>query len=89
MSVNSCINCAHAVWARTKNGHLHPNQEGRCTWTLPPIPIPLAFNYSYGKRTVPSPSGGYINRIALYFNCPCWEPKSEENGHEPLRPSHP
>jgi len=76
MSVNSCINCAHAVWVRTKNGRLHPNQEGRCDWKMPQIDIPMAFYYISNEREVPKPSGGSIGRLGPYTNCPCWEPKS-------------
>ena len=28
-----CERCKFAEWARTRNGRLNPNKQGKCTWT--------------------------------------------------------
>lgn len=35
-----CIGCRFAEWDRTKNGALHPNKSGRCTWRPKIEPMP-------------------------------------------------
>lgn len=35
-----CIGCRFAEWERTKNGKLHPNKLGHCTWGSKMSPMP-------------------------------------------------
>lgn len=57
-----CDNCKYAEWHRTKNGKLHPDKQGRCTyvWCAPSLPKAFYFPGSYGNT--PYPSGGHIER---------------------------
>ena len=48
-----CEKCLHAWWHRTKNGRLHPDGRGECTWTLTKVMLPVTmystmenFNFS-------------------------------------------
>jgi len=65
MTENSCLNCVHAAWNRTKTEHhslgrYEPFSEyGRCN----------AFDYT---------SGGVISRAMPRLNCPFWESKIKE-----------
>lgn len=64
-----CRNCVHALWARTANGRLHPNGQGRCDYPMPVIEVPAVISGYYAKEpqpfTVPI-SNRYIERNAQY-----------------------
>lgn len=69
-----CKDCKYAKWERTKNGSLHPNGEGRCSYqyTVPPLPASM-----YWINT-PIPAGGMINRKKeLKTHCPYWQRKEK------------
>ena len=70
---NVCTTCRFADWSRTINGRLHPSGDGRCTWELPRVNLPIAFYYigTGDKHNLPQPSGGIIDRRNLR-PCPAW-----------------
>lgn len=71
-----CLTCQHARWDRTASGRLHPSGEGRCWYTIPPMPeIPAAFYWSTLSHTSPSAYGGSISRKHGFETCPCYAPK--------------
>jgi hypothetical protein len=74
-----CMECRFAEWARTKNGRLHPDGNGKCTWRIPEIPIPRAFtiNFRYAD-VIPQPAGGYITRDSQHAirQCPTFEART-------------
>lgn len=39
-----CLKCRHATWKTKKNGSLHPDKSGQCTWTLADQPLPISFS---------------------------------------------
>ena len=70
----TCMTCCFSNWQKTKNGRLHPSGDGRCMWKLPEIALPIAYSYpgNMDRKSVPSPSGGYINRKTLR-PCSAWK----------------
>lgn len=70
----NCIDCKYALWAKTTNGRLHPSGDGKCTWKMPTIILPISFYYPVGRNEIPQPLGGYIDRKKLR-DCPAWEEK--------------
>lgn len=71
----NCMTCKFAVWSKTKNGRLHPDGDGRCTWKVPVFAVPIAFWFSFNRTgELPQPSGGFISRRGVLKDCPAWEP---------------
>ena len=64
MTMNSCIDCKHAEWAKTSNGRVNPHKHGQCTWAKV-VYVPL----SLSKNTV-ALGGGVIWRKKPYEKCP-------------------
>ena len=58
--MKNCTNCKLAEWEKTKTGRLHPSGDGRCTYEYKVRVLPASMYWS--SRTIPRPSGGYINR---------------------------
>ena len=83
MSEHQCLTCKFAEWKRTASGRLHPSGDGKCTWTMPTIFMPLAawgFNYQLDLKTnaIKPPSNMPIDRNpgwAKYTKCPTYEAK--------------
>jgi hypothetical protein len=76
--MNPCLTCRFADWKRTAAGRLHPDGTGRCTWRIPSLALPKAHYYVGGgseKRTIPQPSGGWIERKDA-AECPAFEEAS-------------
>lgn len=36
-----CLGCRFAVWEQTKNGRLHPNGRGTCSWKPTRLCVPF------------------------------------------------
>jgi hypothetical protein len=74
---NVCTTCRFASWDKTASGRLHPSGDGRCTWEVPSINLPIAFYFvgSVDRHNIPQPSGGSINRKRLK-PCPAWNLKA-------------
>ena len=76
-----CLTCKRAVWATTANGRRHPNGQGKCDWTPPYIPTPMAWSWNISKGTgcvaQPKPTWGWIKRNPLkaITKCETWEAK--------------
>lgn len=80
MSKDTCLTCARAEWRRTKVGRLHPDGTGKCGWKFEPTPIPKAFYYPWQRDlwiALP-PSGGYITRSKVHYDCPFFEGREVE-----------
>lgn len=72
--MESCLNCKHAAWEKTKDGRLHPRGDGLCTFQLVIPSIPKACYFLFGRE--PVLGGRWINRNEkVYSDCPCWEGK--------------
>jgi hypothetical protein len=76
--MNSCLNCKHAKWARTKNGRINPHQHGNCTWSKS-LQVPMSYNSFAAQRKDGEPlvfKGGAIWRKGPYEKCPTFQPES-------------
>ena len=58
--MKNCTHCVHAKWDRTAAGKLHPSGDGRCQkeYKVPPLPASMYWTWT----SIPTPSGGQINR---------------------------
>ena len=63
---DTCLNCVHAEWDRTRVGALHPSGDGRCAYEVLEIVLP-AVKYFIGGSNV---YGGYISRRVPRTGCP-------------------
>jgi len=79
-----CNGCKFAEWKKTKNGRLHPDEGGRCSWekqvTLPSSAYGSSFGRAFSEGTL-TLSGGYIWRHATgsaLLACPLKEPADGE-----------
>jgi hypothetical protein len=54
------MGCQHAQWNKTKNGKLHPNGNGHCTYPYKIPPLPASMHWIFSQT--PYACGGYINR---------------------------
>jgi len=43
--MNICDWCKYAEWKKTKNGRLHPDKSGKCTFEIKPEVLPASFYY--------------------------------------------
>lgn len=50
MSVNACLGCKWAEWKQTAAGRLHPDQSGRCTWSVE-LKLPASMGH-YNAQTI-------------------------------------
>jgi hypothetical protein len=70
----TCDGCKYAMWTRTKNGRLHPDKSGKCSYLKEhplDLRIPCAFSWNIGfGKSDPAPSGGYIYR-GKELRAPC------------------
>ena len=74
-----CLGCKFAEWKRTSNGRLHPDQSGRCNWSVT-IQVPPSIEGSFWRvcdvkdgRTI---EGGKIWRdsTTLFSECKVFQP---------------
>ena len=69
--MKTCDDCKYANWKRTKNGRLHPNKSGRCTYPWECPKLPAAFDWL--ADGAPTPWGGHIERGEEHKkHCPYW-----------------
>jgi hypothetical protein len=74
-----CTHCAHAAWAKTAAGKMHPSGDGRCTYIVKIPPLPACMGWGPGHRESPTPYGGYINRREpLKSHCVYWKQKETQ-----------
>lgn len=66
-----CLNCKYAKWEVTAAGRLHPPGDGRCTWQMPAVRLPVSM-WFFGSI---APCGGHINRKDEWRQCPQFQPK--------------
>ena len=64
-----CINCAWAVWPRTKTGRIVRDSMGDCTVRLPAAVLPVSVTEAYGYRL---PLVGLVNQLQG-DNCPLYQ----------------
>jgi hypothetical protein len=65
--MKSCDQCKYAEWAKTSNGRLHPNKQGRCKFLeRKPLDLRLPNAFYWPWMTAPSPNGGAIERGQIY-----------------------
>ncbi len=74
-----CLGCKFAKWKQTKCGRLHPSGDGRCTWTMPEIVLPISMYFFGAGSNSPRPSGGWISRheTPKHPTCPQFQPGEE------------
>ena len=72
--MKDCTKCKHAEWARKKNGHLHNDGFGQCTWKFVVKSLPPCMYW-----TIPGMvTGGYISRhTELTKHCAYYEESNE------------
>lgn len=83
MTDNTCLNCQHAIWKRTKAGALHPDKSGRCGWAVK-VTVPNNFmiprsSIWRGRDDGPfiTIQGGFIDRRSPETNCATHKPIGE------------
>jgi len=57
-----CDKCKWAEWARTKNGRLHPDKSGKCSYEIVIPELPSAKCWPGFHDRPPEPSWGFIER---------------------------
>jgi hypothetical protein len=69
-----CDKCKWADWNKTKNGRLHPDKQGKCTYQVIVPELPYAFCWSYDGSKKITPIWGQIERgRELKQNCIYYE----------------